>query len=191
MLCSLLTRLSENGCEPTVDTYCTLVRGLCREGRPWEADQLMENMKERGLSPNQEIYESLLVAHCKNLEVDYALKIFDWMAIRGYKPHLPIYKELICALCRASRVEEAQTLFESMLEKEWNNDEIVWTVFVDGLLKEGQLDICMKLLHVMEDRNYILNIQTYEILARELSKLDKSIETHQIADKLRVLRDIH
>jgi hypothetical protein len=37
----------------------------------------------------------------------------------------------------ASRLGEAQSLFESMLEKEWNNDEIDLTILVDGLLKEG------------------------------------------------------
>jgi pentatricopeptide repeat protein len=191
ILYNLLTRLSEIGCEPTADTYSILVRGLCREGKSWEADQLIENMKERGLCPNQDIYNSILVAHCKNLAVDDALNIFNLMVIRGFELHLSIYKALICALCMASRLGEAQSLFESMLEKEWNNDEIVWTILVDGLLKEGQLDLCMKLLHVMKSRNCILNSHTYVILARELSKLDKSVGTHQISDNLRDLRGLH
>ena len=166
ILFNLLARMSASDCEPTVDTYGTLVKGLCREGRYYEADQLADNMKEKGLSPNKEIYQSLLVGHCKNSKVDSAMKIFDLMAVGGFEPRLPEYKALICALCRGSQVEEAQAMFVSMLEKQWNADEVVWTVLIDGLLKEKQLDLCMKLLHIMESKNCELNFQTYVILAR-------------------------
>lgn len=184
---NLLLRLSENGCEPTIEVYNTLVSGLCREGKSYEASQLVEDMKEKGLSPSMDILCSLLVAQCKNLEVDSALGIFNLLAVKGIKPYLSIYKVLICALCRSSRVEEAQSLFHSLLEEKWNSDLIVWTVLVDGLLHEGQSDVCMKFLHLMESRNCALSLYTYLSLARELSKVRKSSETNKISKENRQL----
>ena len=81
-------------------------------------------------------------------------------------------QSLICALCRSSRLKEVEVLFENMLGKKWNNDEIVWTILIDGLLKERESELCMKLLHVMESKSCNISFQTYVILARELSKLD-------------------
>ncbi|RVW37611.1 Pentatricopeptide repeat-containing protein [Vitis vinifera] len=114
---NLLARMSEIGCEPTLDTYSTLVSGLCRKGRFYEAEQLVKDMKERGFCPDREIYYSLLIAHCKNLEVDHALKIFHSIEAKGFQLHLSIYRALICALCKAGQVEEAQACLITCLKR--------------------------------------------------------------------------
>ncbi|KAK9924369.1 hypothetical protein M0R45_032739 [Rubus argutus] len=191
ILCDLLARMSENECEPTIDTYGILVRGLCSDGKYDEADKLVEHMKEKGLCPNEEFYLPLFFAHCKNLKLDSALEIFGLMADRGFEVHLSAYTALICALCRANRMEEAITLFKNMLKNQWNADEIVWTILIDGLLKEGQSDPCMQLLHVIESQNCILSLETYADLARELSDVDKTIVISHIANRAIDLKDVH
>ncbi|KAL2462881.1 putative E3 ubiquitin-protein ligase [Forsythia ovata] len=55
-----------------------------------------------------------------------------------------------CPVCREINwVKEAEILFENMLEKQWNTNEIVWTILLDGLLKEGKSKVCLKLLQTM------------------------------------------
>lgn len=71
-----------------------------------------------------------------------------------------------------------------MLDKQWNTDEIVWTVLVDGLVTKGLPDLCLKFLHIMESRNCCINLQTYVILANELSKVDKSIDTDHLVKRV-------
>lgn len=106
------------------------------------------------------------------------------MANSGIEAHLSVYAALVSALCRTNRTKEAQNLLESMLEKQWSTDDIVWTVLVDGLIKEGLPDFCLKFLHIMESRNCSINIQTYAVLDRELSKVDKSIETDHLVKRV-------
>ncbi|CAI0552364.1 unnamed protein product [Linum tenue] len=170
LICHLLSRLSEIGSEPTMDMYSTLISGLCKHGRSHEANQLVEYMKVRGMYPTMEMYSSLLVAHCKNLEVTPAFRIFNLAKLEGFKPPLSVYKVLIHALCIINRVEEAEDLLKSLLEEQKCGDLIVWTVLVDGLLKGGKSELCIKFLHLMESRNYSLSLHTYVGLARELSK---------------------
>ena len=105
------------------------------------------------------------------------------MANSGMAPKLSIYAALICALCKTCRTEEAQNLFECMLEKQWNSNDVVWTVLTDGLLKEGMSNLCLKFLHIMESKNCSLNLQTYVTMARELSKVDKSTETGHLDEQ--------
>lgn len=155
----LMLRLSEYGVELNLDLFRTLISGLCREGKWQEAHNLYKSMEDNCLLPDEEIYKSLLLVLAKNYKVDLALFILNEMAVRGFEPSMTGYRLLICALCNLNRREEASHLFESMLPQQWSPDEIAWTILIDGLLKEGEADLCMKFLHIMEAKDYAPTFQ--------------------------------
>lgn len=156
--------------------------GLCREGRWFEAYQLAKGMGDQRLSPDEEIYNSLVLVYSNYFKVDLALETLNTMTAQGFKPCLIGYRALICALCKIDKMEEAQSIFENMLLQHWNPDEIVWTILIDGLLKDGKPDLCMKFLHIMEAKNCKPTFQTYVILAREVSKEENRIEMVLVGD---------
>ncbi|XP_059285087.1 protein Rf1, mitochondrial-like [Lycium ferocissimum] len=143
----------DKGCEPNYRTFGVLLKGLQKEHQfiPGEVSVLPERVYSITASKNDVSFELLL---------DAALEIFDSLVQQGFRPPLSIYQSLIRALCRSSRLKEVEVLFENMIGKQWNNDEIVWTILIDGLLKERESELCMKLLHVMESKSYTINFQT-------------------------------
>jgi len=147
---------------------------------------LVGSMTDQGLYPDGEIYRSLLLALAENYKVDIALQILNEMTVRGFEPNLIGYRSLICALCKLDRREEASNLFESMLLQQWSPDEIVWTILIDGLVMEGEPDLCMKFLHAMEARDHAPTYQTYIILARQFPKDEKYVNTSLLVSKLMV-----
>lgn len=83
----------------------------------------------------------------------------------------------MCALCKVGRVEELEALFGKLLHMQWSADEIIWTVLIDGIVKEGGSDLCMKLLHQMESSSCKIKFHSYVILAREVPMENKLIDT--------------
>nr|CAD1837742.1 unnamed protein product [Ananas comosus var. bracteatus] len=150
LVSNLLAKLEEFGVELTIDVYRMIASGLCREGRWFEAYQLVSSMIDQKLSPDGEIYNSLLQVLASNLEVDLASEIFDKMTAQGFELHLTGYKALICALCKVGRTSKAQSIFRNMLAQLWNPDEIAWTILIDGLMRGGHQDLYMTFLHIME-----------------------------------------
>ncbi|KAL2938647.1 hypothetical protein RDABS01_022096 [Bienertia sinuspersici] len=167
IISQLLIRLSDIDGEPTTRTYSTLITGFCRRGKFYEVEQLVKTMQEKDVPLDNDIYDSL-----GEIELP-----------------LTTYGLLISTLCKLNQVDEAVLLFKSVLEKKWNSDEVVWSVFIDGLLREGQLDPCVKLLEIIQYSEVTVTRYTCKLLAEELSKVDESFTRHLLTDKLTSIRD--
>ncbi|KAJ9551642.1 hypothetical protein OSB04_015687 [Centaurea solstitialis] len=176
---NLFVRMSEYGFQPTVETYSTIVSGLCKEGKTTEAVELFRNMEEKGVNPDRNIYASLVTAHCNNSKPEVALEFFDLMLVKRPRTSYPIYKSLISAFCKNGQVGKALVLFEDMLDRRWDADEIVWTILIDGLLKEAEVETCVHFIHIMQSKNKVPNFQTYVMLAKEISAADESCDIHE------------
>lgn len=188
-LTNLLERMSGIGCEPSINTYCVLISGLCRDGKSYEADQLVVYMKEKGLTPNEAIYCSLLSAYCKSLRVDPALEMLKLLSDRGFKSPITIYAADIRALCESKLLKQVEVVFDEMLEKQWNSYEVVWTVLIDSLLKYGESKLCLNLLHKMKSKGIPIGKHTCLIVARELHRIDNSNDLNQVIDTLSIMED--
>lgn len=119
--------------------------------------------------------------------MDRALELLDLMIDRAFEVRLSVYKALICALFKANEVEKAQVVFEKILDQHLNPDEIIWTILVDGLLKEGGFEMCRNFLQIMESKKCSVSLQAYIVLKNELSKLGESIAANAIDEKLKAM----
>lgn len=59
---------------------------------------------------------------------------------------------MIPVLCKQGKVQEAERLFGNALPSGYNPDEGMWTMLIDGLLKDGENDTCLKQLKAMEKK---------------------------------------
>ncbi|KAJ0715717.1 putative tetratricopeptide-like helical domain superfamily [Helianthus annuus] len=172
-------------CEPTVDTYSNIISGLCKEGKSTEGVELFHNMEEKSITPDLNRYASLIAVHCKNLKMEATLEFFNLMLVGGFEPHIKSYKALICGLCKIGQMSKARELFENMLDQQWDADEVVWTILIDGVLREADVDTCVRCIHIMESKNRIPNFETYVMLAKQVSATD---DVNAVFDKLKPYR---
>jgi pentatricopeptide repeat protein len=82
-----------------------------------------------------------------------ALTFLDSMIESGYLPHIESYRHIICSLCEEGSIKTAKQVFGDMLSKEYNYDEIVWRILIDGLLQKGNVSECSSLLSVMDEQD--------------------------------------
>ncbi|GLJ52818.1 hypothetical protein SUGI_1125250 [Cryptomeria japonica] len=174
----------EYDCQPTTGTYAVLVAGLCKVGRLYEADKLVQSMRERGLVPNGSINASLAMGYCQEGKSARALKILESMVKNGFELSLSICNAVLTGLYREGNKTKADIFFDDVIISSFSSDEITWTVLIDGLLKEGAIDVCLKLLERMEERGSEPSVQTYSLLTRELFKQDKTMEAKALVDKM-------
>lgn len=82
----------------------------------------------------------------------------------GYLPALESCKPLICGLFDEESNEKANAFFCSMLHCGYNQDEVVWKLLLDGLVKRGHVNRCSELVSIMENMGCQLHPETYSML---------------------------
>lgn len=133
----LLEKMAGHGCAPNSGTYGELITGLCTE-RNWEvAEKLFGKMRDMGIFPNEDTCNSLLDCCCELKFYRKPAMLVDYMIELGYLPALESCKWLICWLVDEESNEKANAFFCSMLHCGYNQDEVVWKLLLDGLVKRG------------------------------------------------------
>ena len=61
------------------------------------------------------------------------------MVENGYEPQLSLYNSVIPGLCKEGKVQEVERSFDNALRSGHNPDEGMWTMLIDGLLKDKLL----------------------------------------------------
>jgi pentatricopeptide repeat protein len=98
-----------------------------------------------------------------------ALRLLDSMMEYNHLAHLESYKLLVCGLFEQGNQEKAEEIFRSLLSCEYNYDEVVWKVLLDGLVRKGHVDECSQLRDIMEKNGCRLHSDTHTMLSQELN----------------------
>ncbi|XP_047957764.1 pentatricopeptide repeat-containing protein At1g79540-like [Salvia hispanica] len=88
----LLKKLAASGVVPNVETYNTLIYGMCSAGHINIALKLLEELQLKGLSPDSVTYATLIYALLKVDRDGDAYKLFEQMNANGCKPSSSVYK---------------------------------------------------------------------------------------------------
>ncbi|KAL0741761.1 hypothetical protein Bca4012_083274 [Brassica carinata] len=129
----------EEGFEPDLVTYNTLVSSYCRRGRLKEAFYLYKIMYRRHVVPDLVTYTSLIKGLCKEGRVREAHQTFHRMVDRGIKPDCISYNTLIYAYCKQGMMEQAKRLLHEMLGNSIVPDRFSCKIIVEGFVREGRL----------------------------------------------------
>lgn len=96
----LLQKLADSGVVPNVQTYNTLIHGMCRARHINIALKLLEELQLKGHSPDAVTYATLIYAlQMVDREGD-AYKLFAQMNANGCKPISSVYKTFMSWACR-------------------------------------------------------------------------------------------
>ncbi|XP_057784003.1 pentatricopeptide repeat-containing protein At1g79540 isoform X1 [Salvia miltiorrhiza] len=97
---NLLKKLADSGVVPNVQTYNTLIHGMCRAGHINIALKLLEELQLKGHSPDSVTYATLIYALQRVDRDRDAYKLFEQMNANGCKPSSSVYKTFMSWSCR-------------------------------------------------------------------------------------------
>ncbi|GFZ02972.1 hypothetical protein Acr_15g0015800 [Actinidia rufa] len=124
----------EEGIGPTVVTYNTLLKGLCRRGSFDDAFDFWHLMLKRGVAVNEVSYSIILDGFLKMENVESALTLWKHVVARGFATGIT-FNTMFNGLCKMGKTIEAEEVFEKMKELGSSLDGISRRNLVDGYCK--------------------------------------------------------
>lgn len=146
----IFREMPKRGCDPDSYTYGTLINGLCKLGKTFEAKELFKEMDTKGCSPSVVTYSCLMHGLCQAGNVDEAMGLFDKMKKKAIEPNVFTYSSLMDGLCKNGGSLEAMELLEMMVRKRHKPNMVTYSTLINGLCKEGKLAEAVETLDRMK-----------------------------------------
>ncbi|GFQ04825.1 putative pentatricopeptide repeat-containing protein at1g12700 mitochondrial [Phtheirospermum japonicum] len=167
---SILGWFFKRGCVPNVFTFSTLLKGLFRENKISEAQELFRKMVEEELC-ELNVVTYVIDGLCKAGNTPMAIELLRVMEKgRGCKPNNHIYSmviaslSLIRGLCNLSRCRDAKMVLKKMIDHKIYPNVMTFSTLVDALCKGGLLGEAEDVLQIMKQQNVNPNLFTYNSL---------------------------
>ncbi|KAI9072341.1 hypothetical protein K1719_045704 [Acacia pycnantha] len=107
-------KMKEEGVEPDLVTYNTLIFGLSKAGRVKEAKKFLGIMADVGHFPDEVTYTSLMNGMCREGNALGALALLEEMEAKGCSPNSCTYNTLLHGLCKSRMLDKAIELYGLM-----------------------------------------------------------------------------
>ncbi|KAL6203490.1 hypothetical protein ACLB2K_027190 [Fragaria x ananassa] len=161
----IFSKMLQGGhCVPSVLTFSTIIKGLCRRGDNNAAIQLLRKMDERGCEANLVIYSTIIDGLCKDTLVVDAMNLFSEMISRGIAPNVVTYTSLIQGVCDIGQWQEATRLLNEMASINIYPNIVTYNVLVDGLCKVGKVVEANSVVEIMILKDIEPDVVTYSSL---------------------------
>ncbi|MED6197508.1 hypothetical protein PIB30_057050 [Stylosanthes scabra] len=141
-----LDKMEEEGFEPDLVTYNTLLNSYCRKRRLEDAFCLYKIMHIRRVKPNLISFTALMNGLCKEGKVKKAHQLFHQMVHSGIDPDIISYNTLIGGYCREGKTQMSRLLLHEMIGKGIFPDNISCWLVVKGYVKDGKLASALNLV---------------------------------------------
>jgi pentatricopeptide repeat protein len=161
--------MKNNNIVPSTNTYSAILERFSEDGRSKEVTSLVSRMKDDNISLNEDIYTAVIICLCKSKLYSYAWVLLRSMIGHGFAPQLMCYQHLLCGLISEGQANMAKVIFGNSRWEDYNPDEIVWKVIIDGLIRKGHPASCHDMISRLEQMNCRPSNRTYAMLAEELS----------------------
>ncbi|KAL6634078.1 hypothetical protein ACP70R_026749 [Stipagrostis hirtigluma subsp. patula] len=165
----LFELMKKNGVPSSARAYLAILEGFSEDRKLDEVTSVVSRMKEDNLPLNEDIYNALINYFCKLGMYSDAWALLRSMIEHGFLPHLMSYQRMLSGLTAEGQVTRAKKIFRDSRWEDYNPDEIVWKVIIDGLIRKGHSDICHDMISILEQMNCRPSHQTYAMLTKELS----------------------
>ncbi|KAJ0018437.1 hypothetical protein Pint_11914 [Pistacia integerrima] len=193
---NLWKEMIEKGCKPNSVVYSALIDGLCRVGKPDEAEEFLFEMTNKGCFPNAFTYSSLMKGFFESGKSAKAIQIWKEMAKNNVICDAVCYTVLINGLCRDGKLSEVNMVWTQMLFRgckpndvpESQPDVVPYNILFNALCKKNNISGAIDLLNSMVDRGCDPDVYTCDIFLTALKELDTPEDRRELLDELVVRR---
>ncbi|XP_076892176.1 uncharacterized protein LOC143543826 [Bidens hawaiensis] len=158
-----LEKMEEEGFDPDIVTYNTLIDSYVRRGRLKDAHYLYNIMCIRRVMPDLITHTSLINGLCKEGSVREAHKLFHRMVQIRLNPDVFCYNTLICGYVNKGMMREARALLHEMIKEKVPPNSFTCSVLIEGYKKESTLISAV---------NLIIELRRFGILVSKSLQLD-------------------
>ncbi|KAH6795927.1 hypothetical protein C2S51_036913 [Perilla frutescens var. frutescens] len=158
------------GLEPDLDTYNSVLKGLCESDSSNSAYSVLAEMERKGVKPNATTFSAVIAGFYKEKKLSDAENVVELMKKFGVKHGLGIYNVKIQSLCKLKKSEEAKKVLDEILDKGMKPNSVTYGHLIHGLCKEGKLDDAKSLFKDMVDRKLKPGAESYFTLSHYLCK---------------------
>ncbi|KAK6136101.1 hypothetical protein DH2020_030149 [Rehmannia glutinosa] len=168
---SILGLFFKRGCVPDAFTFSSLLKGLFRENRIIEAQELFQKIvRERLCELDVVTYGIVVYGLCKAGNTAMAIELLRVMEKGSCKPNIHIYSSVIDGLCKNKMIDSALKIFDEMLGKGITPNVVTYNILVCGLCNLGPWREVKLLLKEMIDCKICPDVMTFSTLIDALCK---------------------
>lgn len=128
------------GIVPNLDTYNTVIKGLCESGESSSCSSILAEMGRKGVKPNGTTFGTMVAGFYEEEKFEDVGKVLEMMKEHNITPGVSIYNIRIQNLCKVKRSKEAKALFESILSRDYKPNNVTYYHLIQGFCKEGDLE---------------------------------------------------
>ncbi|KAK6139686.1 hypothetical protein DH2020_026574 [Rehmannia glutinosa] len=162
---SILVWFYKRGCVLDDITFNTLLKGLFRENRINEAQELFRKILREGMCELSVVtYGTVIDGLCKAGNTAMAIELFRVMEKGSCKPNSHIYSTVIDGLCKDGMIDSAVKLFAEMTEKGITPNVVTYTALICGFCNLGRWREVKLLLKEMMHCKIHPNVMTFNTL---------------------------
>ncbi|KAL3519496.1 hypothetical protein ACH5RR_017645 [Cinchona calisaya] len=140
------------GIVPNLDTYNTVIKGLCESGDSSSCYSILAEMARKGVKPDATTFGTMIAGFYREEKFEDVGKVLEMMKEHKIAPGISIYNIRIQGLCKLKRSKEAKALFEGILSRGYKPKNVTYSHLILGFCKEGDLEEAKGLFEQMVKR---------------------------------------
>ncbi|KAL8493145.1 hypothetical protein ACS0TY_024383 [Phlomoides rotata] len=180
--------LNYQWCYPDRDTYKTLMKGLCDDGRLNEATHLLYSMfwriSQKGCGADVSVYRTLLESLCDNEQIDEAVELLKKVLQKGLKAPKKYFMQLDFSQFKDELdIDYVKALINEALIKGGIPSSDGYKAMTIDLYSEGKISEGNKVVEEMHKRGFRPSLPVYEAKVSALFAAGKVEEAVHVVEK--------
>jgi pentatricopeptide repeat protein len=185
---ALMLDMEQNGPEPNIYTYNSIIRAFAEAGRLPEAMATLRSIELRGLKPDRYTFTTLLMACGRTNSSEPVEAIMETMKMAGIVPDEIAYGAAMDAHRRAGNSLKAVACLNEMRRYNLQPSAAHYNLVIRTLRAEGYVDKMFRMVMTMSLKEGVrVNGNTFELVIEallETSKWKESLQLIRAMDKL-------
>ncbi|CAD8156687.1 unnamed protein product [Paramecium octaurelia] len=163
----LFREMKNKQIDPSSVTYGILIKAYGKMNDLNGAFRMFEEMKQKKIPINDVTYGCLVDACVRNDRLDQALQFIDQMKAQNLPINTVLYTTIIKGCCKQNQIDEALKYFNLMKQSPKTYPNLItYNSFLDGMVKNGQLNQADKLFQELVESTIKPDLITFSTLLK-------------------------
>ncbi|KAL1537355.1 pentatricopeptide repeat-containing protein, mitochondrial [Salvia divinorum] len=156
------------GLDPNLETYNTVLKGICSSGGARESHAILAEMERKGVKPSKQTFASVIEGLYSEESLDDVGKMLHLMKRYDMSPGIGIYNVRIQCLCKLGRLAEAKALLDGILSNGMKPNCRTYGHLIYGFCRQGELDAAKDLYGEMAGKGLKAEVECFFTLVHYL-----------------------